>query len=411
LKSIELPGTGTVSRRRFLHDMASLGGSAGLVAAGVRLGLTAEAGPTAGARRIESLRRLDDTILRLGGHGDNWHMTWAKNDKMYVGLCDGKGLPGTKQGFFNSRMYAIEGSPPQVTFEDMPGYPELHFSLLRYYGFGILALDDHIYHYLTTPKRRLTEPDPVFVGAKLIYSPDNGRTWHNQDRSTPVRVEDWQERTKENMIFFEEPDNAFSLLTVLQMGKNYEHNRDGFVYIYSPNGATEGTMNQLALCRVAKDKLLERSAYQFFSGRDADGIVQWSDEIKDRQPICEFPTGWVNKYLNPYAWHPSVVYFPATGEYLMANWGMGTDATGQWFTKPSYLGFWTASEPWGPWRQVHAEEAWTPGGEQAARAYQPQIAPKWIAAAGHSFWLVWTDFGQDMRHYAFNAQRVECTIS
>ena len=33
-----------------------------------------------------------------------------------------------------------------------------------------------------------------------------------------------------------------------------------------------------------------------------------------------------------------------------------------------------------------------PANDPAARAYQPQIAPKWIAADGKSFWLVWTDF-------------------
>lgn len=400
-----------ISRRRFVSDAVTFGCGAAFALTASRLGIadeaTAATSPTVRPRPITSLRRLDDTILRLGGFGDNWHMTWAKNDKMYVGLCDGKGLPGTNQGFFNSRIYSIAGDPPDVTFEDVPGYPDLPFAVNRYYGFGILALDDHIYQFLTTPKVRLTEPDPVFVGAKLIYSPDNGATWHNQDGSTPVRWEDWNERSKDNMAFFEEPNNAFSLLTVLQMGKNYEHNTDGFVYIYSPNGDAEGTMNQLALCRVPKDKLTQRSAHEFFVGLEKPGGARWSTNIEDRAPVHEFPAGWVNKYLNPYAWHPSVVYFASAGQYLMANWGMGTDATGKWFTKPSYLGFWTALQPWGPWTQVHAEESWTPAGEQAARAYQPQIAPKWIAADGSSFWLVWTDFGQDMRYYAFNAQRVE----
>ena len=74
-----------------------------------------------------------------------------------------------------------------------------------------------------------------------------------------------------------------------------------------------------------------------------------------------------------------------------------------------------------------------------ARAYQPQISPKWIAEDGKSFWLVWTDFQntsefaptlgkafaakrhedfmrlmiESRRHrpyYAFNAQRVDLDI-
>ncbi len=37
------------------------------------------------------------------------------------------------------------------------------------------------------------------------------------------------------------------------------------------------------------------------------------------------------------------------------------------------------------------EAAWTPRRDPAAWAYLPVIAPKWIAADGKSFWLVWSD--------------------
>jgi hypothetical protein len=49
------------------------------------------------------------------------------------------------------------------------------------------------------------------------------------------------------MAFFKEPGDGFSLLTVLQMGKDYERNEDGYVYVYAPNGNTEGTMNELVM--------------------------------------------------------------------------------------------------------------------------------------------------------------------
>jgi len=69
-----------------------------------------------------------------------------------------------------------------------------------------------------------------------------------------------------------------------------------------------------------------------------------------------------------------------------------------------------APEPWGPWTQIHEELEWTPGGDPAARAYQPQVSPKWIAADGLSFWLVWTDFqviDGERPFYSFNCQQVE----
>ena len=106
------------------------------------------------------------------------------------------------------------------------------------------------------------------------------------------------------------------------------------------------------------------------------GAARWTGDIRGRAAVHTFPVGWVNTKVHPYAWHPSVVYYAPTGEYLMANWGMGCDAQGnEWFQKPSYLGFWTARQPWGPWKQIHEDTSWTPDRDANARAYQPQIAP------------------------------------
>jgi len=366
---------------------------------------------------IRSLRRREDTIRRVDSVGDNWHMSWAADDRQYVSLCDGTGFPGMPRADYNSRAYAIVGDPPDIGFEFLPGYPDLindwHTeNASRYYNFGILALDGALYQFLSTPNHPFREPDPRFCGVKLIWSPDDGATWHNADGTAPVRWEPWETRSRDNMLFFEELGDAFSLITVLQMGRNYEHNRDGYVYLYAPNGNTEGTMNQLVLARVPKDQIRRRDAYEFFAGRARRG-ARWSRGITDRAVVHTFPAGWVNTKIHPYAWHPSVVYYPACGQYLMANWGMGCAADGLWFGKPSYLGFWTGPAPWGPWTQVHEERAWTPGGDAGARAYQPQIAPKWIAPDGRSFWLVWTDFQEiagKRPYYAFNLQQVEVKL-
>ena len=361
--------------------------------------------------QITGIRRLDDTIRRTGGSGDNWHMSWADDDRQYTALCDGSGWPEmtghTGQGY-NTRVFAINGDPPDPVFEHLPGFPDLA-GPSRYYGFGIIALGGAIYHYLSTPNVPFSGTDPRFCGAKLIFSPDNGRTWKNQD-GTPLRWEEWGERDPGNMVFFDEPGEAFSLLTVLQMGRDYEHNRDGYVYVYAPNGNVEGSMNQLVMFRVPRDRILDRSAYEYFVSRKPDGGATWSGDICARGIVHTFPSGWVNTAVHPYAWHPSVVYNAPLGVYMMANWGMGCAPDGMWFGKPSYLGFWTAPQPWGPWTQVHEETAWTPAGNANARAYQPQIAPKWIAEDGKSFWLVYTDFqaiDDKSPFYCFNYQQVE----
>ncbi|MDB6028758.1 MAG: beta-lactamase [Verrucomicrobiales bacterium] len=370
--------------------------------------------------RILGIKRLEETTLRLGGTGDNWHMTWTADDQQLAGLCDGLGWPPLPQKFYNSRLFKVAGNPPDITFDDLPTYPDIvnkgkTGDAFLYYGFGILAIDDHIYQFLSTPNKPFFEPATRFVGAKLIYSEDKEGTWHNQDGSTPVRCESWETRNKKDFVFFEEPGDAFSLLTVLQMGKNYEENTDGYIYVYSPNGSREGTMNQLVMFRVPKTRLLEKAAYEFFVGRNADGSARWSTHMQQRGVVHTFPSGWVNTQPNPYAWHPSVVYIASLRQYLMVNWGMGADSSGTWFGKPSYLGFWTAPHPWGPWKQIHEERAWMPAKDPKARAYQPQISPKWISPDGRSFYLVWTDYQEDKKsgkpfdrpYYGFNVQKVK----
>src|SRR5437870_3011830 len=89
-------------------------GATGVVTCASCFGEDAEHCAVQPARPIKALRRLDHTIQRFGGHGDNWHMSWANDDKVYVSLCDGRGLPGTPLGNFNSRMYAITGDPPKL---------------------------------------------------------------------------------------------------------------------------------------------------------------------------------------------------------------------------------------------------------------------------------------------------------
>ena len=45
-----------------------------------------------------------------------------------------------------------------------------------------------------------------------------------------------------------------------------------------------------------------------------------------------------------------------------------------------------------------------PGDDPASRAYSPQIAPKWIAPDGKSFWLVWADL-KGIREFSADADQ------
>jgi hypothetical protein len=199
-------------------------------------------------------------------------------------------------------------------------------------------------------------------------------------------------------------------------------------------------MNELVMFRVPKHRALDRSAYEFFRARRPDGTATWTPSIDERGVVLRFPLGHVNRMVHPYAWQPSVTHNESLGLYLLATWGDGTAPDGTWFGRPSYLGMWASAQPWGPWEQFHEETSWTPAGDAAARCYQPQIAPRWIAPDGRSLWLVWTDFQEapavpdigrrleelqgipsiDSYHelrrevspyYAFNLQRVDLVVA
>ncbi|GFE83694.1 hypothetical protein GCM10011487_56940 [Steroidobacter agaridevorans] len=397
--------------------------------------------------------RREETTLRLGGNGDNFHMTWAADDDQFVAVCDGLGWLKDPKRYYNSRLYRIAGGPQQAQFREVEGYPELTGllnteNIQRYYGFGTLAMNGHIYQFLSTPNHQFTSdagtvwPGARFVGVKLIFSPDEGRTWFNQSRATPVVWEPWSERSKINMLFFEEPQDAFSLLSVLQMGQNYAQNKDGYIYVYAPNGNTEGTMNQLVMFRVPTNAILHRDEYEYFAGLQQSGSARWVRDLGARSAVHTFPSGWVNTSIHPWAWMPSVTYNAPLGLFMMVSWGMGCAPDGSWFGKPSYLGLWVATNPWGPWSQIHEETSWIPQNDPAARAFAPQISPKWISRDGKSFWLVWADFqktggeqaferllkeglmargdadtvrffqkaAKAMPYYAFNAQRVDLIV-
>lgn len=360
---------------------------------------------------VQAANPVEESLLRLGGLGDGYKMTLTGDGRQIVVVNDGPGWTPPPATFFSTRLWTIDGPPDRPVFAQMQGYPVVDRAdhpegAPHYYGHGVIAVGENIYQFLATLDQAEERPRR-WTGAKLIRSVDSGKTWQNVDGSSPVNWEDWHQQSSQTLTFFNEPDGAFSLLAFVQQGPAHAANRDGYVYVCGLNGSVDGLMNQLMLFRVPKHALADRTAYRFFAGRHGDGRPRWSADIGDRQPIHIFPQGWVN-YSNLFpgdlvveSWLPSITWNERLGLFIMASAGIGSAPDGTAFGKPSYLGLYVAEKPWGPWRQIHEDAAWTPGGVTAARAYAPQIAPGWIAPDGKSFWLVWADlagireFGRD----------------
>ncbi|WP_205700667.1 DUF4185 domain-containing protein [Croceicoccus sediminis] len=405
-----------------MHRRFFLSGSAACaLAASTIIGGCATLEPTSPQSALATSAAPDAASLtRLGGLGDGYKMTQLADGKQLVVVNDGTGWAPPPATFFSTRLWVMDGRPPQPSFEQLDGYPVVDHTTRdenapSYYGHSVLAIGDTLYQFLSTLDRAEDRPRH-WTGAKLILSKDGGRSWQNADGSSPVRWESFEEQSRDTLMFFDEPGGAFSLVSFLQMGPAYRENRDGFVYIYGLNGSVDGKMNELVLARVAAERIADRSAYEYFAGQSAQGDARWSASIDARQPIHRFPLGWVN-YTNLFpgdlvveSWLPSVVWNEPLQQYVMASAGIGNAPDGTEFGKPSYLGIYVSQTPWGPWKQVHEDTAWTPGGDENARAYSPQIAPGWLAPDGKSFWLVWADLA-GIREFGADGDLVDAEMA
>lgn len=349
--------------------------------------------------KIKGLVFKDSTIRRIDVIGTGFLPTWTSDDRQLIAVADGASQDEIEA--YHSRIFALKGDPTTFALEALPGYPHMQLRIksldqASYWARSCLAVDDTVYQFLMTTNQAFVNSDGSFppefrpIGTKLIYSPDNGVTWHNQDGSTPVRWENWNSRSKDNMLFYDEGIEADSFL---QMGQAYRANKDGYVYVYTK---CKGSSSELTLLRVRKSRILERGAYECFAGRLANGEASWSREVHERAAAHRFPEGWVatknSDGVVEAGWTANVVYNEPLGVYILVAQGQGSGADGGWFGKPSYLGFWVAETPWGPFKQIHEETAWAPNGDAAARGYKPVIAPKWIAPDGKSFWFFWSDY-------------------
>jgi len=241
-----------------------------------------------------------------------------------------------------------------------------------------------------------------FRGMKMLRSYDAGDSWHRVDRNNNDRFLDRSDIAREllgteEMFFFEE-----FARTGKGNGRDHSASPDGYVYIYSPEGADS---HQLLLARVPEDLLGQRSAWEYFSGWNGD-VPTWSNNIEQRQPNIVYPdrisTG---EYFGWYSWLPSVVWNEGLGVYVMANGGTvgggaGTDSANDYYH--GSLGFWYSENPYGPWKQFYYNENWTVD-DGANLTYQPKLSPKWISEDGRTMTLIWSDA---MRNEAGNSHTI-----
>jgi CubicO group peptidase (beta-lactamase class C family) len=273
-------------------------------------------------------------IQRTAIDSDNWPLTWGDDDAQYTSYGDGYGFEPRLPKKLGMGFARITGGPGDFhganlrsdgeRIGDGPKSPKAS---------GILMVDGILYLWVRNVNN-----------AQLLWSADRGKTWR------------WGFKM----------DVGFGSPAFLNFGRNYAGARDGFVYTYSQDGRSAyESDNGIVLARVAKNKIRERGAWEFFERFDPGGRPVWTADITRRGTIFSYPANCSRI---------EVVYDAAIKRYLMA---LSYDRAGGW-------GLFDAPEPWGPWTTVLHRQWDLPG------THGYRLPAKWISADGLTLTLVFS---------------------
>lgn len=292
-----------------------------------------------------------NTILRQARDGDNWPVTWGRDDALYTSWGDGTGFAPKVESKLSCGFARVTGAPPAFAGTNIRSTGEQTGQGRNgLKGWGILAVDDILYLWFGHADKR--------GGAThLAWSRDNARTW---------TFADWQ---------FPE----FGLVGFVNFGRAYEGARDQFVYAYSHDSPKADTpADQFILMRAPRESVTNRTAWEFFVGLNSTNAPLWTADKVRRAPVFRNQDGCLrsamtyNAGLRRYLWWQQVPLSPGHVDRGDTRFEGG-------------FAIYDAPEPWGPWTTVYFTEKWDTGpGEHG------DFPAKWISADGRHAWLVFS---------------------
>ena len=292
-----------------------------------------------------------ESIVRRAKDGDNWPVTWADDDALYTTWGDGTGFVPKVDRKLSCGFARVTGAgrvSPGSTSAPTPNNSATGRAGKK--GWGILCVDGTLYLWLG-------HADQHGATAQLAWSRDHAATW---------TFADW--------TFGE-----FGLVGFVNFGKDYAGARDSYVYAYSHDGPHADTpADRFILMRAPKDKLTERSAWEFFAKLDANGQPLWSDDIGQRgrafthRGACLRSAMTYCAPLKRYLWWQQIPQPPGAKDRGDTRFAGG-------------FGVYDAPEPWGPWTTAYFTAAWDVGpGEHG------DFPAKWMSADGRKLHLVFS---------------------
>lgn len=210
--------------------------------------------PCAASEVIAGIR-WDWNTYRTGAPGsDLWPVTWGPDGQLYAAWGDGGGFGGTdSDGRVALGFARIEGTPENWRGINLNGGKNpAHPASFPKKGktTGIAFVDGVLYATVNLEDGKWPDVDHV-----LAWSTNYAATW---DRAA------WR---------FPKGTGNFHPAKFLTFGQNYDGVPPflaGYVYFYGPRQPAGGRIDdRLYFARAAKNRLRERSAYEFFFGTNA----------------------------------------------------------------------------------------------------------------------------------------------
>ncbi|HEX7447829.1 MAG TPA: hypothetical protein VF306_09810, partial [Pirellulales bacterium] len=295
------------------------------------------------------IRRIDwapaATIVRRARGSDNWPLTWGDDDALYTAYGDGRGFEPFADGKLSLGLAKVSGGPGDFVAVNLrsPTVEQRGDGVDGKKASGLLMVDGVLYLLARNAGN-----------AQLAWSRDRGATW---------TWSDWRFTT------------SFGCPTFLNFGRDYGGARDDFVYIYShDSGSAYQAADRMVLARVDRRRLLQREAYEFFSGMTTANEPSWTSDIDRRAAVFSHSAG---------CYRSTASYDAPLRRYLWCQILPGED--------PRFAGglaIYDAPEPWGPWTTAYFAERW-----DVAPGETASIPTKWISPDGLSFHLVFS--GED----------------
>ncbi|BAS27875.1 carbohydrate-binding protein [Limnochorda pilosa] len=181
--------------------------------------------------------------------------------------------------------------------------------------------------------------------ATWAYSDDRGEAWHVVD--PPI----WPE------------ESGFIMLAVSQ--QRGRGNAEGYLWLLA---TPAGRFGGVKAARVRPEEILDRGAYQYYSGPGADGQPQWSRDPAEAVEVIPAPAGEGSLLWNPYLDRWIYTYLNERSHNMELR---------------------SAPRPWGPWSRPHtlSEAAKYPS------LYGGFMTPSWVEDDGRVIYFLMSQFG------------------